>query len=192
MAEQVLAARSAISSGLNTTSRLVSIESRDHLTLANLSAAKGKRDALLSAVKQAYNIELPAPGTRVEGKNLALVWSGPGQWLAVAERGAGRDLELELKPILAGLASVTDQSDARAVIRVSGPRARNVLAKGVPVDLHPRAFGPGAVAITHASHIGAILWQLDAAPTYELAMFRSYAQSFADWLEHSAAEYRIA
>lgn len=192
MAEQVLAARSAFSSGLNTTSRLVSIETRDHLTLANLSAARGKRDSLQSAVKQAYNIELPAPGTSVEGKNLALVWSGPGQWLAVAERGAGRDLEHELKPILAGLASVTDQSDARAVIRVSGPRARNVLAKGVPVDLHPRAFRPGAVAITHASHIGVILWQLDAAPTYEFAMFRSYAQSFADWLEHSAAEYRIA
>ncbi len=192
MADQALAARSAFPSGLDTTSALVSIGTRDQLTLASLSAAEGKRDALLSVLKQAYGIELPAPGTRIEGKNVALAWTGPGQWLAAAERGGGRDLEQELKPLLAGLASVTDQSDARAVIRISGPRARDVLAKGVPVDLHPRVFKPGAVAITHASHIGIILWQLDAAPTYEIAMFRSYAQSFADWLEHSAAEFRLA
>ena len=37
-----------------------------------------------------------------------------------------------------GVAAVSDQSDARLVLRVSGPRVRDVLAKGVPVDLHPR------------------------------------------------------
>ena len=41
----------------------------------------------------------------------------------------------------------SDQSDSRLVLRLSGPRVRDVLAKGVPVDLHPKAFKPGDVAM---------------------------------------------
>lgn len=167
----------------------LAISARETLTMATFAAARGKEDALREAFRAAYGIELPGRGRRVEGNGVAVVWAGPGQWLAVAERGEGRDLEVELKNKLAGIASVVDQSDGRIVVRVSGPRARDVFAKGVPIDLHPRAFKPGDVAITHASHIGIILWQTDEAPTYEAAMFRSYADSFAHWLFESAAEY---
>ncbi len=190
MAEDMLTALSAFPDNVNSTAPLLSTHARDDLMLASLCADKGRLDALRDAVKRAYGVGLPAPGTREEGRDIALVWNGPDHWLAVTERGRGRDLEQELKSIVTGLASVTDQSDGRVVIQISGTRARDVLAKGVPVDLHPRVFGPGAVAITHASHIGVVLWQLDAAPTYELAMFRSYAHSFADWLAHAAAEFR--
>ncbi len=103
-----------------------------------------------------------------------------------------RDLETELKAALPGLASVVDHSDGRVVIRISGPRARDVLTKGVPIDLDPRAFGPGDAAITHASHIGVILWQLDNTPTYEIALFRSYADNFVHWIEESAEEFTSA
>ena len=87
------------------------------------------------------------------------------------------------------MSSIVDQSDARAVVRISGSRARDVLAKGVPIDLHPRAFKANNVAITHASHIGIIFWQIDDAPTYEIAMFRSFADSFAHWLIELSAEF---
>jgi sarcosine oxidase subunit gamma len=33
------------------------------------------------------------------------------------------------------------------------------------------------------------LWQLDDAPTYEVALPRSLARSFAEWLAESAAEF---
>ena len=51
-------------------------------------------------------------------------------------RGEGA-LYRELKAKLSGLASVTDQSHGRVIIRIAGPKARAVLAKGTPVDLHP-------------------------------------------------------
>jgi heterotetrameric sarcosine oxidase gamma subunit len=38
-------------------------------------------------------------------------------------------------------ASVTDQSHGRVFFRIAGPCVRDVLAKGTPVDLHPRIFG---------------------------------------------------
>jgi sarcosine oxidase subunit gamma len=170
----------------------LTVSLRETLTMASFAAARGKEDALRDAIRAGYGADLPTGTGRVEGNDIAFVWAGPGQWLAIAERGAGRDLEVELKGKLAGIASVVDQSDGRVVVRLSGPLARNVLAKGVPIDLHPRAFKPGSVAITHASHIGIILWQLDETPTYEAAMFRSYADSFAHWLFESAAEYASA
>ena len=167
----------------------LTVTARETLTIASIAAAKGKKDALVAAIRAAYGVDLPNGPARVENNGVAFVWAGPDQWLAIAERGQGRDLEVELKAAVAGNASVVDHSDGRVVVRISGPRARDVLAKGVPIDLHARAFGPGSVAITHASHIGVILWQLDDTPTYELALFRSYVDSFAHWVFESAAEY---
>lgn len=185
MASQPLAERSAFADLKTVAAPDLTVSARDDLTLASLAAGHGKRDALVAAIQEKYGVTLPSTPERVEGDGIAFLWAGPDQWIAAAERNGGRDLERELKPLVAGLAAVTDQTDARAVLRISGPRARDVLAKGVPIDLHPRVFGPGSVAITHASHIGVILWQLDAAPTYELAVFRSFARSLADWVEES-------
>lgn len=189
MVSQAMAARSAFTDWKPFKTPQLEIDTRDTLTLANLAAAKGKKDDLRAAIRNRYEVDLPETPQRVEGKDIAFIWSGPDQWLAVAERGQNRDLEVELKPIVAGLSSLVDQSDARAVVRLSGSRARDVLAKGVPIDLHPRVFKTNSVAITHANHIGVILWQIDDAPTYEFAMFRSFADSFMRWLTHSSEEF---
>lgn len=189
MAEQIMTPTSAFMDWHPPETPGLAITARETLTMASFAAAKGRKDALRDAIRAAYHVELPNGAGRVEGDGIAFVWAGPDHWLAVAERGDGRDLEAELKRTLAGIASVVDQSDGRIVVRISGPHARAVLAKGVPIDLHPRAFGPGSVAITHASHIGVILWRTDDAPTYEAALFRSYADSFAHWLFEAAAEF---
>jgi heterotetrameric sarcosine oxidase gamma subunit len=197
VANQALAAQSAFTDWKPVKTPHLSIEVRDDLTIASFAAGKGKADDLKAAIRAAYGVELPTTPERIVAKDVAFIWYGPDQWLAVAERGAGsgpgsvsgRDLEIELKKVATGLAAVVDQSDGRAVIRISGARARDVLAKGLPIDLHPRAFKANGVAITHASHIGVILWQLGAEPTYEIAMFRSFADSFTHWLKDSAAEF---
>ena len=77
-------------------------------------------------------------------------------------------------------------------MRISGPRARDALAKGVHIDLHPSAFLPGDAAVTAVAYIGVHFWQVDAAPTYEFAMFRSFAVSFGEWLVDAAAEFGVA
>jgi heterotetrameric sarcosine oxidase gamma subunit len=104
----------------------------------------------------------------------------------------GAAFEQRLRAALSPLASVSDQSDGRTVIRVRGPGARDTLAKGMPIDLHPRTFRPGDAAVTLVAHIGAHIWQVDEAPTYELIVSRSYAAAFLEWLIHSAAEFGVA
>ena len=96
-----------------------------------------------------------------------------------------RDLAERLK----GLASISDQSGGRTVLRISGPRARDVLAKGLPIDLDPRGFPLGSAATSTISLMGVQLWQTGDTQSYDIAIFRSVSQSFWRWLTASAAEY---
>jgi heterotetrameric sarcosine oxidase gamma subunit len=165
----------------------------DDLGLATIIVRKGQTASLAERIQALFGIALPTGPKRITTGKLAFIGMGPGQWLAIEHAsGDAQTFAAKLKQDLAGFASVSDQSDARAVINVSGPAARQALAKGLPVDLHPRVFGPGDAALTQIALIGAHIWQIDETPTYEIAVFRSMAGSFADWLIASAAEYGIA
>lgn len=169
----------------------VTLTPRNDLALATVIARRGQHDRLAQRVRDTFGLDLPATPRRAEAGPTAFVWSGAGEWLACAEGIEPATFEGRLRSELAGLASVSNQSDGRTIVRVSGPRARDMLAKGVMVDLHPRAFGPGDVAVTSIAYIGAHLWQLDAAPTYELAVYRSFGVSFWRWLIETGAEFGV-
>lgn len=189
MASESLAEQSAFTNWTPLQCAGIRIETRDDLTIAGLAALRGKAAAMRAAIKAAYAIDLPSRPRRIAGDRIAFAWAGPDQWMAIAARETGRDLEKELEPIVSGLATVVDQSDGRALMSVSGEYARQVLMKGFQIDFAPPNFQLNDVAITHASHIGATIWQIDEAPTFEITMFRSFADSFADWIQHAAAEF---
>ncbi len=165
------------------------IAERSRLGLATVAARKGRPGALTEAVAGAYGVALPDGSRVAHGKAVSFVGYGPGQWLAVSESLANEALAGDLAQRLGDLASISDQSGGRTVLRLSGPRARDVLAKGLPIDLHPRAFGPGSAATSTISLMGVQLWQVDDAPTYDIALFRSLSASFWRWLTASAAEF---
>lgn len=167
----------------------VVIEERIGLGLATVAARKGQLAALKAAVASAYGVELPESSRVAQGAAVSFVGTGPGQWLAISETLASEALARDLAQRLAGLASISDQSGGRTVIRVSGPRARDVLAKGLPVDLDPRAFPLGSAATSTISLMGVQLWQTDDTRSYDIAIFRSLSHSFWRWLTASAAEH---
>ncbi len=126
---------------------------------------------------------------------MTVVWAGPSQWLVYALDENGRDLELELRAKLGATASVADQSDARTFVRVAGPASRATLAKLLPIDVHASAFPAGSAAITHAAHIGVLVWRSDkprSPDCFMVACPRSYAGSFWHTLLESAAEFGIS
>lgn len=133
----------------------VTITERQGLALATVMARKGADPAAI----------LARAGAR-------LIPTGPGTWLALGEAD-------DLAARLSGLASVSDQSGGYIVYRIAGPQARALLQKGAFIDLSV----PVNAAVTMIAHMGVILWQVDEAPEYDLALFRSYAESFAHWLD---------
>jgi methylglutamate dehydrogenase subunit D len=167
----------------------VTLTLRGICALAAISVRKGQLNALTDRADETFGVKLTHRRERVAGASIAFVWAGPGQWIATAEGEDGATFERRLRAALGDLAAVSDQSDARAIIQIAGARARDVLAKGVPIDLHPSAFRARDAAITTVAHIGALFWQCDETPTYEFLVPRSFAESFWRWLIDSAAEF---
>ena len=168
----------------------LAVSERLDVAIATLAVAPEKFAAADAVMLKEYGVALPPPGKRVSSELISFVWTGPGAWLALA--AGADDLDRELAKELGALASVTDASGGRAVLRLSGLRAIGVLARGLPLDLHPRVFKTGDAATTHCDHITATIWRLDDEPTFELAVPRSYAESFAHWLAAAVASEAAA
>jgi sarcosine oxidase subunit gamma len=125
----------------------------------------------------------------------AILAIAPGRWLLES-----RDPRLALRlaeQIPAPLGAVTDLSHARIAIRVTGPKAAWVLAKGLALDLHPAAFPPLKVAQSAVHEVGVIVRRLSSGSSgndsFDLYVYRGFALSFWDWLTEAAAEtgYRV-
>lgn len=132
-------------------------------------------------------IPLPLMPNRVAvAGGLRVLWLGPDEWLVVAE-GDAPDLLPRLARAVTGLrAAVTDLSSSRAIIELGGTGARDLLAAGCGLDLHPRIFGPGRCAQTLLARVPVILDQLDDAPHYRVLVRRSYARWLVDWMIDAA------
>jgi sarcosine oxidase subunit gamma len=165
----------------------LTIEERTDLSFASVIAKRGKRDALVSAVETAYGVALPSGPRRVSRGSVTFAGTGPDQWMASAEGAEAQNFAARVRGRIGLFAAVADQTDARLVLRLSGPQVRAVLAKGVPLDLHPKVFKPGDVATTLVAYIGVQLDRID--DTFQLTAPRSMAGSFWSWLSASAAEF---
>lgn len=170
----------------------VTVAVRSNRALAMVMVRRNQLHALVGRVREVFGLELVnSPRCAIAGP-ICFAWAGPGQWLAMEERTDGVAFERRLRDALGPLASVSDQSDGRTVIQVGGVRARDALAKGVPIDLHPRAFRPGDAAVTIVAHVGANVLQVDETPTHEFVVGRSFAAAFLEWLINSAAEFGVS
>jgi methylglutamate dehydrogenase subunit D len=183
----------------------VVVQERTGLAALHLAAFRARSAAVTEAVHRVTGLSLPASPQRVSAGELAgdladglacasdlvALWSGPEQWTLLAPESAAADLEDRLVGALAGMAAVTAVGDGRAVLSVSGPRARDALAKGIGLDLAPPRFGAGATAMTMASGIDVQLSRLPEPDAFELILFPSFAGSFWHWLAESSAEYGL-
>jgi sarcosine oxidase subunit gamma len=117
-----------------------------------------------------------------------VLWLGPDEWLVV---GAAGDDGLEARLHAAagdGHVAVTDVSAQRTVVRVAGPKARDLLAHGCALDLHPRVFGPGRCAQTLLARAGVVLMARDG-DEFLVFVRSSFAGYLAGWLTDAATEY---
>ena len=148
----------------------------------------------LRAVRKVFGVEPPteAGATAVHGDRI-LFWLGPDEWLAVFGDGERERVIADLRKAPASRHIVfVDLSHAYAILSVAGPRARQVLQKGCPLDLHPSRFRAGACARSKCARCHVLLHQSDDSPAYELYVPRSFARYLWAWLEDAAAEYGVA
>ncbi|MFC4464163.1 sarcosine oxidase subunit gamma [Streptomyces xiangluensis] len=199
MADTVLTApfRSPLSHAANrlaaatrTSGGAVRLAELPYLTQINVRLdAKG---TAADAVGLALDLPLPLePNTVVRAGELTALWLGPDEWLLVGPPGSERDLESRIREAAGDEpVSVTDVSAQRTTLLVGGPRARDLLAHGCSLDLHPRAFGPGRCAQTTLGRTQIVLVARDEHRAGFWVLVRSsFAGYLADWLLDAATEY---
>ncbi len=147
--------------------------------------------AAMAAVREEVGFDLPTdPNTVASGEGTCALWLGPDEWLITAPGGKDDGLAGRLNGVLAGHhASAVDVSDARTVIVLRGARARDVLAKGCGLDLHPRQFRPGRCAQTGLARASVLIHQTSGAPAYDIYVDRSFTEYLWTWLEDAATEF---
>jgi methylglutamate dehydrogenase subunit D len=178
-----------------TSGRGVIATDRDRLAVARMAARKGRAPELAGRVREHFGIELRSGPMRTEANGLAVIGIAVDTWLIAAERDP-EEIVRSLRAALDDVATVSDQSGGHAVLRLTGPRIREALAKFVAIDLHARDFQSGAAASTVASHIPLTLWRLndgvEGYPVFEVMVQRSLAGSFSQVLIDSAGEFGLS
>ncbi|MDQ0390726.1 2Fe-2S iron-sulfur cluster-binding protein [Labrys monachus] len=160
--------------------------------IAELTARRGSEGALRRALLAEFGLALPGPGRATTAGPLRALSVAPRSWLVIDMHAAPGGLAVSLKHAVGEAGSVVDQSFGYGVLRLSGPRARAALSKGCRLDLHPRSFGQQSVARSIVAQVPVLVYQVDDQPSYDLFAPSTLAQSFADFLVESAAEYGLA
>lgn len=146
--------------------------------------AKPDVKGLAKAIKAAVGTGVPAVRRiEVEGDR-ACGWMSPDEYLLIlpyGETGAAMAAIAKAMGEDHHLAAVV--SDARAVFRVEGAKAEQVLAKLSPVDF--AKLEPNELRRTRAAQVAAAMWRDEAG--YTVVCFRSVAAYMMGLLTHSAA-----
>jgi len=125
-------------------------------------------------------------GDKVTGDEVTgdrgLLWMSPDEVLILLPYAAVSDALARIAQALAGQHHLAvNVSDARCVLRLQGPFAREVLAKLAPVELHADALGPGDLRRSRLGQIAAAFW-MQGPDQFEVICFRSVGHYAFDLL----------
>ena len=144
--------------------------------------AKGLK-SLEKAIKSVTGTKVPAQRRIEVDGDRACGWMSPDEYLLILPYAeVGQALASLAKSLAADHHLAVDVSDARAVFRVEGERAAEVLSRLAPVDFD--RLEPGELRRSRTAQVAAAMWQQDQG--YTVVCFRSVARYVFDLLANAA------
>lgn len=160
----------------------------EELGLVGMITLRGdfSSDAFISAVEAVSGCDMPDVRKVTQGGGNRLAWMSPDELLLITEytKVSAQVSEIEGKMSGDHFLAV-NVSDARAVYRISGHLAREVVAKVAPVDMSD--FAVGDFRRTRFAQVPAAFW-ISGADSIDVVCFRSVAQYMFDLLSVAAQE----
>nr|WP_298379718.1 sarcosine oxidase subunit gamma family protein [uncultured Halomonas sp.] len=155
---------------------------------------RGGAIVLDEAVRDVLGMSLPGRPLGLahdDSGERSVQWMSPDEWLVIVPGGEEFDLENRLREKLGNAHfAILNVSGGQTLVELSGEKARELLMKSVPYDVHPANFPVGkAVSIVFAKS-SAIL-RRPSEERYELVLRRSFADYCYRWLLDAGEEFGI-
>lgn len=166
--------------GLPLTIGAVTLSEIDGKVLTLIAPYRDAEGQISDTLKQHHGMALPTAGRSTTKSGARALWFGQGKTLLMGPAPATD---------LAKGAAITDQSDAWAIVQLSGDAAEDVLARWVPIDLRAASFKRGHTARTLVGHMMASVTRT-GANSFQIMVFRSMAQTLVH--ELSTAMQNVA
>jgi heterotetrameric sarcosine oxidase gamma subunit len=141
--------------------------------ITSIAILPGQEKTVARGLKP-LGLAFPAANTFTTSGPATLAWTARNQAFLIGVRSPNT---------LQG-ATLTDQSDGWACLRLEGPLAAEALVRLYPLDLRPQSFPPGHAARAPLNHMQSILMRT-APYAFDLLVFRSMARTA--WHEVEAA-----
>jgi sarcosine oxidase subunit gamma len=147
-------------------------------------------DTQTQVVKQlqdALGCQVPAkPNLFLEANERLIACVSPGRYLIISEEEPlGSTLGDNCD---ADLCTTVELDNSRQLFRLTGPMTAHLLMKGVAIDLDQARFPVGSMFQSAIHEIG--LTALCRGPDwFDLLVYKSYSNSFAEWLDDAAMEF---
>lgn len=137
--------------------------------------------ATFEALGARFDGAWPVTPNTASGRSPQILWLSPEEWLLAGGETARVRAALDLA-LRDHLHFVSDVTAGRVTFVISGDRARDLLARGCSLDLHPRVFPPDRCAQTLFAHIPGLIQRVDGLHGFELTVDAVYQDHIATWM----------
>ena len=166
-------------------SNLLQISEVKHLRI--IQVVQYKRSKIQLDTIQIDNLKLSIENSKVAAnKETRILWNAPKTWLVISSKE--NIAETIKEKCNSENFALTDISHSRAVIRIKGLQAREVLKKGSPINFNEFKKNNCVGTVFHGINI--IIDSIDNNPeTYHLLTLRSFGESFYHHIIDASLEF---
>jgi len=143
---------------------------------------------LKAAVSAAVGLDLPEQRRVNHGPMGGVAWMASDELLLLVEYAQADAIVAQIGEAMGDVHHLAvNVSDARVMFKVDGVGAREVLAKGAPVDLSRGVFFKREIRRSRIGQLAAAFWMVED-DCFEVVCFRSVGAFMFDWLSNAARE----
>jgi len=166
-------------------SDLLEISEVKHLRV--IQVVQYKRSKIQLSTIQIEDLKLPIENSRVlSNKETRILWNAPKTWLVISSKA--NIVETIKEKCNSENFALTDISHSRAVIKIKGLQAKEILKKGSPINFNEFKKNNCAGTVFHGINI--IIDSIDNNPeTYHLLTLRSFGESLYYHITDAALEF---
>ncbi len=168
----------------------------DHTPLAKVAVKAADVEAMAHVLGVGFGRVVRRGDLDETGRPVLVTGSGPGEWLIMSAPGSQGTLADRLEQSTSrvdGLVTVIDLTHGRALIRLTGRQAADLLAKETGIDLREAASPDGTALRTGVAGVATDLVRddRDGLRSYLLHCERSSGQYLWDCLLDAGGEYGV-